>query len=405
MKKSNLPPPSFDPLAEDTQSSINRDPLRQEPQIEEESHDILQKGMPGRNFKTWAVGTLGIIVIAALLWPSSDKENNNKKDAKAVEQSIADELASRVPARQLPEMVIEAPESPPPAPTPVPEKNNNDERMAMILASPMGAGVDLRSNIKAAPTSKKTSVDTDAMLREQIARLNTENTQDGRASKQSSGNTHLDFIGKEQDKIIEPALGLANARKPHTLYEGTLIRTVLTRALRTDLPGRISAKVMSDVYDSVTMNTLLIPRGSEITCSYQSDLLVGQEVVLAACNRLRLPNGKSFSLLGTPAADLQGASGLPADVNNHFWKMFGTAFVLGAVSLFSDAADKAITIKMGNDGSTQMGGNIVGTTLYSTIQQILQRNSKIPPTATVDIGTPFTLTISRDVEMEPYMGR
>lgn len=399
MKQPNLPPPSYDPLAPDEDNN-NRHSAQLPP---EDGHDLLQRGMPGRNLKTWGVAALGIVVIAALVWPKGDGSDANKNVNRS-DQNIADDLASRIKPTP-PEMKFEAPPPPPPPPEKIEPKE--DDRMMMILASPMGAEVDLRNNggraAQAKPRSQLDTInDIDKMRAALLRGANQEEGAVGGGNKPSD--PHGDFLKEARDRRIEPPLGMLNARQPNTIYEGTLIRTVLTRSLRTDLPGRITAKVMSDVYDSVTMSTLLIPRGSEVTCTYQSELLAGQEVVLAACDRLRLPNGKSFSLVGTPASDMQGAAGLPAEVNNHFWKMFKTSFMLGAASLLLPKNSQQITVNT-TMGSSQTAGSILGTALYDTIQQVLARNSKIKPTATVDIGTPFTLTIARDVEMEPYQGR
>lgn len=414
MQNAQMPPPSSNPLSNSDEDDSGKTAKQQNshPQVDlpaEDSHDNFQRGMPGRNIKTWGVATLGLLVAGALMWPNSQNDGIDKSKVKAAEESIADELAKRVPPK-LPEIKIEAPAPPQPQQEVKIVKDNNDEeqRMALILASPMAAEIDIRSNSHVPHPVENKKVDSDiaSLMRESVStseKMMSKYSNQGDESK--TNGPHQDFLDKVQKKRLEPPLGLADARRPNTLYEGTLIRTVLTRELRTDLPGRITAKVMSDVYDSVTMNTLLIPRGSEVTCAYQSELLVGQEVVLAACHRLRLPNGKSFSLVGTPASDMQGASGLPAEVNNHFWKMFGTSFILGAASLLTSKADQQISIRMGNDGSSQMGGSIMGTTLYNTIQHIMQRNTKIAPTAIVKIGTPFTLTLARDVEMEPYTGR
>lgn len=399
MKQPNLPPPSYDPLAPDEENN-NRHSAQLPP---EDGHDLLQRGMPGRNLKTWGVAALGIVVIAALVWPKGDGSDANKNVNRS-DQNIADDLASRIKPTP-PEMKFEAPPPPPPPPEKIEPKE--DDRMMMILASPMGAEVDLRNNggraAQAKPRSQLDTInDIDKMRAALLREANQEEGAVGGGNKPSD--PHGDFLKEARDRRIEPPLGMLNARQPNTIYEGTLIRTVLTRSLRTDLPGRITAKVMSDVYDSVTMSTLMIPRGSEVTCTYQSELLAGQEVVLAACDRLRLPNGKSFSLVGTPASDMQGAAGLPAEVNNHFWKMFKTSFMLGAASLLLPKNSQQITVNT-TMGSSQTAGSILGTALYDTIQQVLARNSKIKPTATVDIGTPFTLTIARDVEMEPYQGR
>ena len=164
--------------------------------------------------------------------------------------------------------------------------------MMMILASPMGADLDMRNGSGGNRNKSQQNNATDPLaeldrMRAAMMQGNNFAAADGDKPVAKSSGLHGDFLKQSKDRRIEPPLGLAGARQPNTIYEGTLIRTVLTRSLRTDLPGRITAKVMSDVYDSVTMNTLLIPRGSEVTCTYQSELLTGQEVVLAACERLR----------------------------------------------------------------------------------------------------------------------
>lgn len=402
-QRPDIPPPSYDPLAGDEETP--RSKTADLPP--EDGHDLLQKGMPGRNMKTWGVAALGIIVVAALVWPNQNA-NKQEKIANPSNQNIADELAQRVQP-DPPEIKFEQP-APPPPPAPAQKiEPKDDDRMMMILASPMGADLDMRNGSGGNRNKSQQNNATDPLaeldrMRAAMMQGNNFAAADGDKPVAKSSGLHGDFLKQSKDRRIEPPLGLAGARQPNTIYEGTLIRTVLTRSLRTDLPGRITAKVMSDVYDSVTMNTLLIPRGSEVICTYQSELLTGQEVVLAACERLRLPNGKSFSLMGTPASDLQGAAGLPAEVNNHFWKMFKTSLMLGAASLLLPKGDQQITIN-NTMGSSQTAGSILGTALYDTIQQVLSRNAKINPTASVDIGTPFTLTIARDVEMEPYQGR
>lgn len=426
MQENNMPRPSLNPLDDldelpesdspNKKAKSKKPPPPPEPEddlLHDEHEDAVQKGMPGRNLKNWAIGILGIAVAGSMLWPQSDSNNDKTLTAKQSQASIADELERSKPVvAALEETVVPAP----PAPAPIakvitePPDSKDDEKMALILASPMATDVQLssggRPKEKPAPADPLAGFDSSKMMEDAMRQQ--ERMIAAMAAAESGGvakkpdSLHGAFL--KESKGIEAPIGMVGARKPNTIYEGTLIRTVLTRKLQTDLPGMVTAKVMSDVYDSVTMQTMLIPRGSEVTCRYQSELLVGQEVVLAACERLRLPNGKSFSLMSASASDMQGASGLPADVNNHFLKMFGTSLMLGAASLLLPDKDQNITVSSSN-GSQEKGGTILGTALHDTITTILQRNARIPPTGTVEIGTPFTLTISRDVEMEPYTGR
>lgn len=430
----NIPHANFDPLVDlpDVDANQPYQPTQAQripaPQAagvatppHDDDHDQIQKGMPGRNIKTWGVVGMGLVVIGALVWPKAPAPTP-KAEPLAVKQgnSIADDLAGRVgvkPKEEAP--AAPAPEPPLPKPVVIEKPHNSEDeaaRLALIIASPMGSDLELRNvggnggggggarqDQHRATTDNKFD---EAAIRDALEqqRKGFESVMGEQQPKQSKG-AHQDFLSAASGAKIEPALGMMGARGPYSIYEGTLIRTVLTRSLRTDVPGRITAKVMSDVFDSVTLNTLLIPRGSEVTCHYQSEILTGQEVVLAACDRLRLPNGKSFSLMGTPASDVQGAAGLPAEVNNHFWKMFKTSLILGAASLLMPREDRNISTTTNAAGGMQSGGSILGMALYDTIKQVMSNNSKIAPTASVEIGTPFTLTIARDVEMEPYQGR
>ena len=214
-----------------------------------------------------------------------------------------------------------------------------------------------------------------------------------------------DFVLKTRNAILEDPTRLAPARQKAAIYQGTIIQVVLDRAINTDSPGVARGRVRSDVYDSVNQDILLIPRGSIVILPYLSSIVVGQARILVAGERLIFPNGKSVSLSGTLAADMQGASGLPANVDNHFFEMFKTSFIVGAASLLLPKNQQQISITDTPGGSTKTGGSILATTLYDTIQRISERNATIKPTASIEVGEPFTLMLSKDIELEPYKGR
>ena len=196
--------------------------------------------------------------------------------------------------------------------------------------------------------------------------------------------------------------GVTKPLKPRvgpTLFEGTLVRTVLDRGINTDLPGRIRGHVTSDVYDSVKQKKLIIPRGTVVLGEYSTGFVLGQSRVLVAMTRMILPNGSSISLLGTPAADMQGVSGMPAQVDNHFWKMFGSSLMVGAVSLLLPSQNQNVTIATTPGGTTQTGGTIAALSLQETIQTLAARNKNMRPTGTVDMGSEFILAIARDIVM------
>jgi type IV secretion system protein TrbI len=185
--------------------------------------------------------------------------------------------------------------------------------------------------------------------------------------------------------------------------EGHVIRTVLLTNVSSDLPGRVLARVTSDVYDSQQQH-VVIPKGSQIIGVYSNQVVVGQERLLLAMNRLILPNGSWISLSGAGATDMMGMSGLKADVNNHFMKMFGSSLVIGASTLLMPRADTTVTALQGasGTGTPTTAGSIFATSLSEVLKNLLERNRQISPTLSLQAGEEFIFVVTQDMAMIPY---
>lgn len=187
----------------------------------------------------------------------------------------------------------------------------------------------------------------------------------------------------------------------YVLTQGKTIPAVLLRAINTDLPCELSARTLVDVYDSRVGNALLIPRGSELVGKCSSDVWPGQERVLSAFQRLILPNGKSFDLPNAQAMDMSGASGFEASVNNHFFKMFASSFL---VAVLSDRAERnSNTSRSPWDTNSRGASTAAGEVLVDVSKTILNRNKEIQPTLTVKAGQRFNVNVAADMDfLEPY---
>jgi type IV secretory pathway VirB10-like protein len=185
--------------------------------------------------------------------------------------------------------------------------------------------------------------------------------------------------------------------------EGHVIRSVLLTRVNSDLPGRVIARVTSDVYDS-NQRHIVIPKGSQLIGTYSSQIVVGQERLLMAMNRLILPNGNWISLSGAGAADMSGMSGVKADVNNHFMKMFGSSLVLGASSLLLPRQDTTVSTLQGmaSGGTAGTAGSIFATSLNEVLKSLLERNKQIAPTLSLGEGQEFVFLVAHDMAMVPY---
>ncbi len=211
---------------------------------------------------------------------------------------------------------------------------------------------------------------------------------------------------QEQEMKAAGASQVLRAEQPsshNVLMQGSIIPVALVTALNSDMPGQIVAQTTSDVYDSIKGTSLIIPRGSKLYGQYNAEVRIGQERAVAAFSRLIRPDGSYINLLGMPAADAMGQSGLEGDVNNHFLKMFGASFATaGLAALFDSSTNKTVVVSGGSTGSVS---GAAGDVLVDVAKRINQRNSNIPPTITVPSGTRFVITITKDIDIPPYRGR
>jgi len=125
---------------------------------------------------------------------------------------------------------------------------------------------------------------------------------------------------------------LQAAKSPYEIKAGSIIPATMINGLNSDLPGQIIAQVRENVYDSSTRRFLLIPQGARLVGLYDSNISYGQERVLVAWNRLIYQDGSSINLKTMPGTNLEGYAGFDAEVNNHYWKIFGSSFIMGVIT-------------------------------------------------------------------------
>ena len=184
---------------------------------------------------------------------------------------------------------------------------------------------------------------------------------------------------------------LAGYQAPTTLVlrQGKVIPAVLGRAIDSDLPGLLTASVSADVHDAD--GRLLIPRGATLIGRYDAGVRVGQTRLLFAFERLVLPNGFSFDLPAAPGADLAGAAGMTGDVDNHFFKMFGTSLLIAVLA--DHARQPAAVTQYGSSGPSTAAGQV----LSDVSRTVLERNRVIPPTISVPQGTRINVEVVADM--------
>lgn len=207
------------------------------------------------------------------------------------------------------------------------------------------------------------------------------------------------WLQSGQSQKLPPTIYPVNATGKYILTQGKSIPSVLLRSMNTDLPCEVSARTLVDVYDSLRGDALLIPRGSELVGKCSADIHVGQTRVLFAFQRIILPNGKSFALPNAMGMDKSGSSGIEGDVNNHFFKMFTSSFIVAFLAERAERNQPANSPLGGTGGAKSAAGEV----LVDVSRTILDRNKTIPPTITVDAGTRINVNVAADMDfLEPY---
>lgn len=187
------------------------------------------------------------------------------------------------------------------------------------------------------------------------------------------------------------------------VLQGAAIPAAIITEINSDLPGQITAQVTMDIYDSHG-RYLLIPKGSRLVGSYNNDVRPGQERVMAAFQRLIRPDGVSIDLGGMPTADALGRSGVRDEVDNHFWKMFGSSFLIAGIAWLTERDQpQTVTVQSGATGEDPLTAS--GRILEDLTELILERNRRIPPTLRIRYGHKINVMVTRDLGLPPVPSR
>jgi len=179
---------------------------------------------------------------------------------------------------------------------------------------------------------------------------------------------------------------------------GWKIPSALECGLNSDIPGAVCANVRENVCDSKTGKYLLIPQGTKVIGTYDSQVAVGQERVLVVWNYLEFPDGSIQPLRGMLGADQAGYAGFDADVDNHYWKLFG---VTGMMSLFSAGFQLSQpSTSSGSNGvpsTSQTIAATVGQQIGQTASGVMQKQLNVQPTLKREPGYRFNIQVTKNL--------
>ena len=107
----------------------------------------------------------------------------------------------------------------------------------------------------------------------------------------------------------------------------------------------------------------------------------------------RTPTGVVVPL-ASPGTDELGRSGLPGEVDRHFWQRFGAAML---VTLIDGA------VQAGVQASAQNGGTLIyaPSSSQNVLTEVLKDTVAIPPTVTKHQGDRIQVLVARDLDFRP----
>lgn len=190
---------------------------------------------------------------------------------------------------------------------------------------------------------------------------------------------------------------------PYEVSAGAIIPAVMINGINSDLPGLLTAQVSQNVYNTETGGHLVIPQGTKIIGRYDSQVAFGQKRVLIVWDRLVFPDNSKLNLAGMPGADQAGYAGFEDQVDNHYFKIFGSAILM---SLISAGTQISQPDNNGNSNSQDARTTLsaaLGQQLGEVSTELTRKNLKIQPTLKIRPGYRFNVMVNKDIAFQqPY---
>jgi len=171
------------------------------------------------------------------------------------------------------------------------------------------------------------------------------------------------------------------------LSKGAFIDCTLETAIDTTLPGMTTCITATDTF-SVDGKVVLLERGTKLVGETQSEVQQSSSRVFVLWTEARTPTGVIVPL-ASPGTDALGRSGLPGDVNRHFWDRFGAAILISVIDVAVESA-----LHSGSGGTVIYGPSPA----VDIMTEILKGTLNIPPTVIKNQGDRIQVLVARDLD-------
>jgi type IV secretion system protein VirB10 len=273
----------------------------------------------------------------------------------------------------------------------------NDAAYDSPLAINLGKLQTASAQASAATTSKATSTPgfaggaPDLYAAALRAGLGTQNIDpNGQGAQEDFFNADLKKLGYLPNKVVAPI-------SAYELKRGSVIPATLITGINSDLPGRITAQVSQNVYDTATGHYLLIPQGAKLLGRYDSKVSFGQSRVLVVWTDIIFPSGATLQIGGMAGTDAEGYGGFNDQVDNHYFKVFGSAILIAAIGAGIDMSVPASSPYAYRQTPTDAARNSFAESFGRVAEQTVSKNLNVQPTLEIRPGYIFNVLVDQDM--------
>ena len=214
--------------------------------------------------------------------------------------------------------------------------------------------------------------------------------QNGQTSKEDFFNQDIKDLGYLPNKVV-PQIS------PYELKRGSVIPATLITGLNSDLPGRITAQVSQNVYDSATGYRLLIPQGAKLFGRYDSKVSFGQERVLVVWTDLIFPNGSTLQIGGMAGTDAEGYGGFNDKVDRHLWRTFGSAALIALIGTGIDMSMPQSSTLATQETASDAARRNFAESFGRVAEQTISKSLNVQPTIRIRPGYKFNVLVDQDI--------
>ncbi|AYD05300.1 IncP-type conjugal transfer protein TrbI [Neorhizobium sp. NCHU2750] len=206
-----------------------------------------------------------------------------------------------------------------------------------------------------------------------------------------------DFFNQDIKDLGYLPNGVVSQTSRFELKRGSVIPALLITGLNSDLPGRITAQVSQNVYDSATGHRLLIPQGAKLFGRYDSKVSFGQERVLVVWTDLIFPNGSTLQISGMAGTDAEGYGGFKDKVDRHLWRTFGSAALVAVIGTGIDMSLPESSSLATQDTASDAARRNFAETFGRVAEQTISKNLNTQPTLVIRPGFRFNVLVDQDI--------